>query len=79
MQEKKHSMTDLDLVPNSFEQHVLAQWLAHKAQKDEVPGSSHDRWILFLMFAVQQTSNSYDSHVVKISRKTVSHVGSVDF
>ena len=32
-----------------------------KAQKGEVPGSSHDRWILFLIFAVWQTSNGHDS------------------
>ena len=51
-QGKNHNMTNLDLVLNSFEQHVLALWLAHKAQKGEVHGSSHDRWILLLMFTV---------------------------
>ena len=49
-------MADLDLVPNSFEDCMLAQQLAHKAQKIGVPGSSHDRWILFLEFAVKQIS-----------------------
>ena len=49
---KNHSMADLDLVPNSFEQRVLAQLLAHKAQNGEVPGSIQSRWILILTFAV---------------------------
>ena len=48
-QGKNKSMTDLDLVPNSFEQCV---WLAHKACKGEVTGSTHDRWILFLVLPV---------------------------
>ena len=36
-------MTDLGLVPNSFEWCVLAQWLARKDQKGGVPGLSHDK------------------------------------
>ena len=52
LQGNNHSMTDLDLVPNSFEQLELAQWLAHEAWNGEVLGSSHNTWILFLAFAV---------------------------
>ena len=40
-------MTDLALVANSFEWRVLAQWLACKTQKGEVPISSHDKGKFF--------------------------------
>ena len=68
-QRKNLSMTDLDLVLNSFELRVLAQWLVHKAWKGKVPGSSHNRWIVFLVFAVQQTSNIYDNREVQFLKK----------
>ena len=44
-------MTDLNLVANSFKRCVLAYWLAYKARKSEVPGSSHEKDRLFPVFA----------------------------
>lgn len=37
---------------------LLASWLGHKSWKGEVPGSSQNRWISFLVFALKQTSLS---------------------
>ena len=44
-------MTDLDLVSK-----LLSGVCVSPVVKGEVPGSSHDRWILLLEFAVKQTS-----------------------
>ena len=53
-------MTNLDLVCNSFEWHVLAQWLACKAQKIVAPGSSHDKNGFFSVFADSKLATASD-------------------
>ena len=53
-------MTDLDLVPNSCEQSMLAEWLAHMARKSVVPGSSHNNGGFFPVFVDSKPTISSD-------------------
>ena len=62
-------MTDLDLVPNPFDWHVLAKWLAHKAQKVRYLIQVRIGGFDFILFALQQTSNIYECREVQFLKE----------
>ena len=67
-QGKDHSMTYLDLVPKSFEQSVSLVMASTQKLKSEVPGSSHDRRIQFLVFRYSKLVTTMTGEWVKFSK-----------